>query len=135
MITWAGRLFVLYGAAHLVGALTVERAASHVDSWFSGDLWHEDLANMSAAGSAYWLTFAGFSVPLIVLGLMVLWLDCRGITPPTFVAWTLGALTLVDAAIQPFTPWPMLLAANVLLLLGAQRAANVDVPSQAISRS
>ena len=90
---------------------------------------------MSAAGSGYWLTFASFSVPLMVLGLMVLWLDRRGITPPTFVAWTLGALTLVDAAIQPFTPWPMLLVANVLLLLGAQRAANVDVPSQAISRS
>lgn len=123
MIRWAGRLIVFYGAAHLVGALTVERAASHVDSWLSGDLWHEDFADMGAAGSAYWLTFGSFSVPLILLGLMVLWLDRRGITPPSFVPWTLAALTVVDAAIQPFTPWPILLGANILLLVGARRAA------------
>ena len=39
MIKWAGRLMVLYGAAHTVLALTVEGAARHAGAWFSGELW------------------------------------------------------------------------------------------------
>lgn len=70
-----------------------------------------------------------FSVPLILLGLTVLWLRRRGITPPSFIAWTLAVLTAVDAVIAPFTPWPILMLANVLLLLGGRRAANRDVPA------
>ncbi len=34
-ITWAGRLVVFYGAAHTIGALTVEGAAKHASTWFS----------------------------------------------------------------------------------------------------
>ena len=44
MIKWAGRLIVLYGAAHTLGALTVEGAARHAGAWFSGELWGDDLA-------------------------------------------------------------------------------------------
>ena len=90
MIKWAGRLIVLYGAAHTLAALTAEGAASHAGAWFSGELWGDDLANMSPAMSAYWLTVNSFGLSLIVVGLTVLWLDRRGITPPTFIAWTLG---------------------------------------------
>jgi hypothetical protein len=39
MIKWAGRLIVLYGAAHTLGALTVEGAARHAGAWFGGELW------------------------------------------------------------------------------------------------
>ena len=35
---------------------------------------------------------------------MVLWMNRRGITPPPFVAWTLGAWTMVDAVIVLLTP-------------------------------
>ena len=38
MIKWAGRLIVLCGAAHTLGALTVEGAARHAGAWFSGEL-------------------------------------------------------------------------------------------------
>jgi hypothetical protein len=93
MIRWAGRLIVLYGAAHTLGALTVEGAARHAGAWFSGELWGDDLANMSPANSALWLSVDSFGVPLIVVGLMVL--DRRGITPPPFIAWTLGIWTVV----------------------------------------
>lgn len=122
MIKWAGRMFVFYGAAHMLAALTVEGAARHAGAWFRGELWHQDLANMSPAGSALWLSLSSFGVPLMLLGLTVLWLDRRGITPPSFIAWTLGFLTLVDAVIDPFTPWPIMLVANILLLVGARRA-------------
>jgi hypothetical protein len=123
MIKWAGWLIVLFGAAHTLGALTVLGAARHAGAWFSGALWGDDLAAMSPANSAYWLSLASFGVPLIVVGLTVLWLDRRGITPPPFIAWTLGIWTAVDAVILALTPWPILLLANVLLLVGTRRVA------------
>lgn len=126
MIKWAGGLMVFYGAAHTVGALTVEGAARHAGAWFSGELWRDDLADMSSANSAFWLSLGSFGVPLILLGLTVLWLDRRGITPPSFIAWTLGILTVVDAMIMVFIPWPILLLAVVLLLVGSRRAARQD---------
>jgi mannose-6-phosphate isomerase-like protein (cupin superfamily) len=129
MIKWAGRLIVLYGAAHTLGALTAEGAARHAGAWFSGELWEDDLANMSPANSAYWLSVDSFGVPLIVVGLTVLWLDRRGITPPPFIAWTLGTWTVVDAVILLLTPWPILLLANILLLVGARRARHRGSPT------
>jgi hypothetical protein len=129
MIKWAGWLMVLYGIAHTVLALTVEGAARHAGAWFGGELWGADFANMSAANSAYWLTLASFGPPLVVIGLIVLWLDRRGITPPPFIGWTLGVLTLVDALVLLLTPWPVLLLANVLLLVGAHRARHREHPT------
>src|SRR3712207_9265595 len=99
MIRWAGRLMVLYGAAHTLLALTAEGAARHAGAWFGGGLWGADFANMSPANSAYWLSFASFGPPLVVIGLIVLWLDRPSLTPPPFIAWTLGVLTLGYAAI------------------------------------
>ncbi|AZM57237.1 hypothetical protein DMA15_35650 [Streptomyces sp. WAC 01529] len=128
MIKWAGWLIVLFGALHTLGALTVEEAASHADDWFSGALWEEDLSAMSAANSAYWLSLGSFGVPLVMVGLTVLWLDRRGITPPSFIAWTLALWTVVDAVVLAFTPWPVLLLAAALLWFGARRAARSRPP-------
>lgn len=122
MIKWAGWIITLCGIAHTLGALTVEKAAQHAETWFSGGLWREDLADMSPAGSAYWLSLDSFGIPLTLIGLTVLWLDRRGITPPAFLAWTLGSWTVVDAVILPFTPWPLFALACTLLLIGTRRA-------------
>ena len=129
MIRRAGRLMVSYGAAHTLGALTVEGAARHAGAWFGGELWGEDLADMSPANSALWLSVDSFGVPLVVVGLMVVWLKRRGITPPPFVAWTLGIWSVLDAVILLLTPWPILLLANILLLVGARRARRRDNPA------
>ncbi|MGW4475461.1 DUF6463 family protein [Nonomuraea sp. NPDC004354] len=129
MIKWAGWLIALFGAAHTLSALTLEGAARHAGAWFSGELWGEDFAAMGPANSAYWLSLASFGVPLIVVGLIVLWLDRRGIVPPPFIAWTLGIWTVAGAVVLAFTPWPILLLANVLLLVGARRAARQDNPA------
>jgi hypothetical protein len=124
MIKWAGRLIVFYGAAHTLGALTVEGAARHAGAWFSGELWGEDLSRMSPANSAYWLSVGSGGVPLVLIGLLVLWLDRRDITPPPFIAWTLGIWTVVDAVVLGPTPgqWLIVLLASGLLLAGARRA-------------
>ncbi|MGW4774777.1 DUF6463 family protein [Nocardia sp. NPDC004278] len=136
MIKWAGWLITLFAAAHTLLALTLEKAAQHAGTWFSGGLWGEDLAAMSPAGSAYWLSLYSFGPPLVVVGLIVLWLDRRGVTPPTFIAWTLGAWTLVGAVVLVTTPWPILLLANILLLAGTRRHTHpVPEPSSASGRS
>jgi Family of unknown function (DUF6463) len=129
MIKWAGWLIVFFGAAHTLLALTLLGAARHAGAWFSGELWRDDLANMSPANSALWLSLHSFGVPLIVVGLIVLWLDRRGITPPPFIAWLLGIWTVLDAVILTFTPWPILLVAAGLLLAGARRAAHRANPA------
>ncbi|MEV1130766.1 hypothetical protein [Agromyces sp. NPDC049794] len=100
MNKWAGGLIVLYGAAHTVGALTALGAARHAGTWVSGKLWAEDLADMSPAMSAYWLTVNSFGPPLVLIGATVLWMDRRGITPPPFVAWALGTWVAVDAVLS-----------------------------------
>lgn len=124
MIKWAGGLIVFFGAAHTLLALTVEGAARHAGAWFSGDLWGEDFANMSPANSALWLSLDSFGVPLVLVGVLVLWLDRRGITPPPFIAWTVGIWAVVDGVISGLTPWPLLVIASGLLLAGARRAAH-----------
>jgi hypothetical protein len=129
MIKWAGWIITLFGTAHTIAALTLEKAARHAGTWFSGGLWHENFDDMTPAGSAYWLSLDSFGIPLVLIGLTVLWLDRRGITPPVFIAWTLGVWTVVDAVIIPFTPWPLVLIASALLLTGAHRARRDTAPA------
>ncbi|MFD0420096.1 DUF6463 family protein [Streptomyces sp. NPDC127108] len=131
MIKWAGWLIAIFGAAHTLLALTVEEAGSHAGDWFSGELWGEDLAAMSEASSAFWLSWNSFGPPLVILGLMVLWLDRRGIVPPPFIAWVLGVWAVGDTVILGLSPSPVILLASVLLLVGSRRAARVGVTAPA----
>ena len=125
MVRWAGRLVVLYGAAHTLGALTVEGAARHAGAWFGGELRGDDLADMSPANSAWWLSVMSFGPQLVLVGFLVLWLARRGIAPPRFIAWFLGTWTLVDAAIAGLGSGQgvILLLAVGLLVAGTRRPA------------
>ena len=127
---WAGRLIVLYGAAHTVGALTALGAAHHTRTWFSGQLSGQDLAPMSPAMSAYWLSLNSFGPPHVLLGLTVLWMDRRGITPPTFIGWALGAWTVIGvvAAGPGIGQDLILLVACGLLVAGARRTQILAIP-------
>jgi Family of unknown function (DUF6463) len=130
-LRWAGRLIVLYGAAHTLGALTVEGAARHAGAWFDGDLWGDDLSAMSPAMSAYWLSVNSFGPPLVLLGATVLWLDRHGLVPPPFLAWALGGWTALDAVVAGPGAGQgliLLLVACVLLRAGSirPRAAQHD---------
>jgi hypothetical protein len=129
MIRWAGWLIVVIGVGHMLAGLALT-VPHHVDAWFSGAVWDENLADMSAANGAYWLTFGSFGVPQTVIGLMVLWLDRRGIVPPSFIAWTLAANAVICGVIfGPFSPWPVDVLSATLLLAGA-RAARRDTSTQ-----
>ncbi len=128
MIRWAGWLIVLYGTAHTLGALTVEGAAVHAPTWFSGGLWGEGLANMNPAMSAYWLSVNSFGPMVILIGLILLWLNRRGIMPPPFIAWALGIWTVIGVVVigPGLGQDVILLVASGLLLVGARRAAARD---------
>ena len=130
MVKWAGVLIVLYGAAHTLGALAFEDAASHAGSWLRGGLGGEDLSDMSPAMSAYWLSVNSFGPPLILVGLMVLWLNRRDITPPSFIAWSMVAWFVVgEVAGGPGIDQDLiLLAAAAMLLVAARRARHPDHP-------
>ncbi|GAA4386321.1 hypothetical protein GCM10023088_57120 [Actinomadura verrucosospora] len=80
MIRWAGLLLILLGAGHTLGGLLLT-AGRHADSWFTGRLWRpeEGITDMSSAMAAFWLTLGSFGVPLAVVGMIVLWLDRRGL--------------------------------------------------------
>ena len=129
MTRWAGALIVFFGLAHTLGALTVEGAADHAGAWFGRDLWGQDLAAMSPAMSAYWLSVNSFGPPFVLIGLVVLWLDQRGMTPPSFVAWSLGTWTLVDLLLSgPGAGQGLIiLIACALLLRGARTARHRDL--------
>lgn len=137
MIKWAGRLITFYGLAHTLGALIFEGAAKHAGAWFSRELWGEDLANMSAANSAYWLSLSSGGPGLVLIGLTILWLAHRGVTPPTFIAWTLAALTALDIVIlgPMIGQWLIMVTACALLLVGARRAKGRRQPAAEANRS
>lgn len=118
---WAGYLIVFIGAGHMVTALALT-APEHAEAWLTRGIWGEDLAAMSSANGAYWLTFGSFGVPQVVIGLLVLWLDRRGLVPPTFIAWTLAANAVLCGLIFGPAPWPVDLVAAGLLLVAARRA-------------
>lgn len=129
MVRWAGWLVVLYGVAHTVGALAVEGAARHAGAWFGGELWGQSFRDMSPEMSAWWFSGLSFGPPAVLLGVLVLWLDRRGVVPPAFVGWAVIAWIAVGFVVggpgvgQDVIP----LVAAVLLLIAAHRARGAGV--------
>jgi hypothetical protein len=125
MIKSAGWIIVLCGLGHTVGAL-VETAPRHAGSWFAWALWeapNNDPVAMSHPAAAFWYTLYSFGLPLLLIGVIVLWLDRRGLTPPPFIAWSVAAWAVVGTVLSGLSPLLLLLIAAILLLVGVRRAA------------
>lgn len=131
MIKWSGWLITLCGIGHTTGAL-VQTAPHYARDWFGWHLWryHDPLA-MTHPTAAFWYTAYSFGPPLLAIGLLVLWLDRRGITPPAFLAWGIAAWTLITATLSGPSPLLLLLIVALLLLIAARRARHAP----AIGRS
>ncbi|RRS00840.1 DUF6463 family protein [Glycomyces terrestris] len=128
MIKWAGWTLTLLGAGHLVLGFALV-APAHAAAWAGGDLWLPGgtITDMPAAAGGFWLTIGSFGVPLLLLGLTVLWLDRRGVTPPMFVAWGIGAWSVVAGLIFEPAPWIVVTLGAVLLGAGVRRAYSATV--------
>lgn len=123
MIKWAGWIFTVLGAAHLVLGLAL-LAPHHAKAWATGELWTVEgsLAEMSAADGGFWMTIGSFGAPLLALGLTVLWLHRKGIAPPAFIGWIVLIWSVAAALVFEPAPWIVGVIGAVLLLVGTRRA-------------
>ncbi|WP_433323342.1 DUF6463 family protein [Spirillospora sp. CA-294931] len=114
-ITWAGRILAVVGGGHLTLGLLF--SAPHLGDWLTLGLWGSWWEDTDSA-SAFWGNPAGFGLPLLLVGLLVGWMDRRGIVPPVFLAWTvLGWGGAVAYIVEP-TPGPLVVIAALMLLRG-----------------
>ncbi|MFI9534436.1 DUF6463 family protein [Nocardia fusca] len=121
MTKWAGWIITLAGAGHSLGSL-IETAPGHVGMWFDGQLWSEtSYAGFSDAAAGFWYSVFSFGPPLLLIGVMVLWLDRRDITPPPFVAWAIAAWVIITFIASGPSPLPILLVAAGILLVADRR--------------
>ncbi|MFF3666342.1 DUF6463 family protein [Microtetraspora malaysiensis] len=126
MIKWAGRVLAIIGGGHLALGLLFSRAS--FGDWLSLRLWGHWRDDTPAVHD-FWGNPAGFGLPLLLVGLLVLWMDRRGLTPPAFLAWTMLVWAVACAVIAEPTPAPLLVAAAILLLCGIRRAATHTTPA------
>ncbi len=134
MIKWAGGLLVFFGAAHLLLSFALA-GPTHIGSWLSGALWLPDggFAEMSPVVAGFWFTTGSFGLPLLVVGLTVLWMDRHGIVPPSFIAWTIGAWSLIGGLMLEPAPWIGVWIGVGLLLAGTKKAARRQSEAAAVA--
>lgn len=126
MIKWAGWIFTVLGAGHLLLGFAL-LAPHHADAWLGGALWLPEgtLAEMGPAAGGFWMTTGSFGLPLLVLGQTVLRLHRRGVAPPAFIGWAIGAWSLAAALLFEPAPWIVVTAGAALLVAGTRRRARV----------
>lgn len=129
MVKWAGWIIVLAGVGHTLGSL-IGTVPKYIGTWFDGSLWSETgFAELSDAAVAFWFSVFSFGPPLLLVGVMVLWMGRRGLTPPSFIAWAIAIWVIVTFVASGPSPLPILLVAAGLLLLEAHRARRRELVS------
>ncbi|WP_280235947.1 DUF6463 family protein [Nocardia cyriacigeorgica] len=129
MINWAGRILAFLGGVHLTAATLLSHR--HFAEWFTFGLWlpDSDITELPAPIGAFWFGPGSFGAPLLLLGVLVVWMDRRHITPPAFLAVALIAWTLLCALIFEPAPWVLATAAAVTLLIGIRHAGIPTAPT------
>ncbi|MFF5207389.1 DUF6463 family protein [Streptosporangium sp. NPDC000396] len=119
----AGRITVFLSMLHLV--VTLAFNIRHLSTWFSGGLWFpaNGLADPLPALGAFWLTIGSFSLPLLVLGLLIAWIGHRAVIPPAFVAWLIGGWCTIGAVAFQLSGFILLWVPAVMLLRAGRRKA------------
>ena len=137
MLRWAGYTMMAMSLLHLV-VLGLD-AMSLMGGWASGALWtmahwqpvigqpQELLAN----NAAFHATAGSFAGPMLVLGVLAVWMDRRSIVPPAFLGWGLGAWAVIASLIMEPSGYPLGLIPAVLLVIASRRGQRVQKPMSA----
>lgn len=128
MLRWAGYGMIGMGMLHML-VLGMD-ALPQLSSWLTGGLWTLEhwqpaLTQSQAvlAGNAvFHSTLGSFALPMIVFGFLVLWMDRRGLVPPAFVGWGIGAWAVLAGLVMEPSGYPLGLIPAVLLVLAARKA-------------
>lgn len=127
MLKWAGWTMIGISLLHLV-VLGMD-AVPLLPEWLSGRLWTLEhwqpmptqSAAMAANGAVFHATLGSFALPMLVFGALVLWMDRRGLVPPAFLGWGLGAWALLAGLVMAPSGYPLGLIPAALLVLAARR--------------
>ncbi|MBU2662555.1 hypothetical protein KOI35_03465 [Actinoplanes bogorensis] len=121
----ASVILVGLGAGHLTLSIVITH--STVGGWIGRGLWasvplrppDDGLRN----GLAFWAGPGSFSVPLVLLGILIWHLAGRGITPPAALGWALAAWCLVGGLLLVPSPFLLGSVAGLLIVRAARKAA------------
>ena len=127
MLKWAGYTMIGMSVLHML-VLGMD-ALPLLPSWLSGHLWTLEhwqpvatqSPGMAANGAVFHSTLGSFALPMLVFGFLVLWMDRRGLVPPAFVGWGIGAWALLAGLVVEPSGYPLGLIPAVLLILAARR--------------
>lgn len=115
---WIGRSILLVAVIHLVfGVVFLGGAFAGV---LQGGLFHTvTLTAKSATATAFWFFVAGCLA--LMLGGLVDHLERMGAPFPTFLPWSLLALTVVGCILMPVSAWWLLLVPVTGMFMRARR--------------
>ena len=107
MKIWIGKAIIIIGIIHNVFGFVVFR--STLFELFSAGLFNT-VNGQPVREIAFWFIFAGFFA--ILFGLLVDWVERKGLELPKFLGWSLLALTLMTVTIMPVSGgWLMFIPA------------------------
>ncbi|WP_329404275.1 DUF6463 family protein [Streptomyces melanogenes] len=115
---WAGRSAVSIGALHT--ALFAVKSRSQWGGWLSGELRGADPGTHAETVRLFWALPGGFSVPLILLGLLLSRMARTGQQVPRYVGWTLAGWVVLAGWILGLSGFPLGLVPAVLLILASK---------------
>lgn len=137
MLRWAGYSMIAMSLLHLV-VLGMD-AMPLLGGWVSGGLW--TMAHwqpvvgqpqaLLANNAAFHATLGSFAGPMLVFGALAVWMDRRGIVPPAFLGWGLGAWALIASLVMEPSGYPLGLIPALLLIMASRRGQRAQKSARA----
>lgn len=118
---------IVLGAIHIV-VLGID-AAGYAGGWLGGMLWTWDHwwpvidqpLDLVRSGFAFWSTVASCAVPMILVGVLLLWIDSHGLALPRAAMVALALWALMAVLLMPPSGFVLVAAASLALLFGRPR--------------
>ncbi|MDE3725033.1 DUF6463 family protein [Nocardiopsis sp. N85] len=133
LLRWASGIMLVLGVGHLT-LLTIS-SWSDIVGWAERGVWAAVPLGLNETDPTvaylrnevtFWAGPGSFSVPLILLGALILHLAGRGVAVPVWVGWGFAAWCLVGGVLLVPSPYFVGVVAGVLIVLAARRRARAE---------